>query len=692
MSNKSDFLASALDDVGDIIPTAKSSPNKDDDLSPPNFDRFLGRKTTATETPAPPRPSIGNKVDKKPGLSYPPPPVHHHQQPLPIPHHTPLGMPRYFPGHQQQYMNQSIAATNTTGIPQYTKQQLIIQPAVDMAKVSDTSKPLLKQESDMSALSNNSQQQYQEGSADAAAAASRNSSLTNSIQTESSPLPHPSELYARQRSSLSSAASALSQQLANRQKTDKAVEVHHNNTIIARFRTQTECARYLRATPEAVSYHCSKGGGTCNGLEIKPLNADQQRFGLEQQLALGNNTPYYGLFNGATQYRPAKRPQLKPETVAILKEWLLSPEHMDNPYPNQGESEMLMEQTGLDKTQLKHWFNNARKRILKPLLKNGGLKRGTRNNYDTTTLTTTNAGSSEKRKRGSIVGSGGIGSNEPPTVHNKKKSKKRRSEGEDSLLTNPSSNLTSSQMQQNQQQYFHQGQGLNQYDHLMASQFNAMNNMSQGGMMGGNAYDHDPVSNMLMSQPQMNPMMVAGYGGRGWGYPPAAGANNSNGMYNNVLAQGGNIYGNNALATQAPLHLPSKKKNQVNTAAPLTTGAAAPGDTGGATTDRSQAVFKQQVATMAMTEASNAFKDMEDAFAQAKAILAQCQNNENDPRYMEANDHAKKCQSVAMFKLKVSQRASEEAATAYDSYHEELTDELKDGGGGDGGKKSYYIS
>ena len=597
-------------------------------------------------------------------------------------------------------MNQSIAATNTTGIPQYTKQQLIIQPAVDtMAKVSDTSKPLLKQESDMSALSGNSHQQYQEGSADAAAVASRNNSLTNSIQTESSPLPHPSELYARQRSSLSSAASALSQQLANRQKTDKAVEVHHNNTIIARFRTQTECARYLRATPEAVSYHCSKGGGTCNGLEIKPLNADQQRFGLEQQLATGNNTPYYGLFNGATQNRPAKRPQLKPETVAILKEWLLSPEHMDNPYPNQGESEMLMEQTGLDKTQLKHWFNNARKRILKPLLKNGGLKRGTRNNYDTTTLTTTNAGSPEKRKRGSIVGSGGVGSNEPPTVHNKKKSKKRRSDTgeEDSLLTNPSTNLTSSQMQQqnNQQQYFNQGeqgQGMSQYDHLMASQFNAMNNMSQGGMMmGGNAYGHDPVSNMLMSQPQggMNPMMMAGYGGMGgWGYPSAASANNSNGMYNNVLAQGGNIYGSNATSMQAPLPLPSKKKNQGNTAAPLTTGAAAPGDTGGANnTDRSQAVFKQQVATMAMTEASNAFKDMEDAFAQAKAILAQCQNNENDPRYMEANDHAKKCQSVAMFKLKVSQRASEEAATAYDSYHEELTDELKDGGGGDGGKK-----
>ena len=350
---------------------------------------------------------------------------------------------------------------------------------------------------------------------------------------------------------------------------------------------------------------------------------------------------------------------------------------MDNPYPNQGESEMLMEQTGLDKTQLKHWFNNARKRILKPLLKNGGLKRAVR---DATALT--NAGSSDKRKRGSIVGSGGVvGPNDAPTVHNKKKSKKRRSDGEDSLLSHAtdkmSYNLTSSQMKQQnqQQQYIHQGQqgqGMSQYDHLMASQFNAMNNMSQGGMMGGNAYGHDPVSNMLMSQSQMNPMMMAGYGGgMGW-YPPAAGANNSNEMYN-VLAQGGNIYGNNAMATQqAPLPLPSKKKNQANLSSTLT--GSAPGDGGGATTDKSQAVFKQQVATMAMTEASNAFKDMEDAFAQANAILAQCQNNENDPRVMEANDHAKKCQSVAMFKLKVSQRASEEAATAYNSYHGELTD------------------
>ena len=51
--------------------------------------------------------------------------------------------------------------------------------------------------------------------------------------------------------------------------------------------------------------------------------------------------------------------------MKILKEWLLSPEHVENPYPNQLEMSELEQKTGLDKAQVKHWFNNARKRILK---------------------------------------------------------------------------------------------------------------------------------------------------------------------------------------------------------------------------------------------------------------------------------------------------------------------------------------
>ena len=113
---------------------------------------------------------------------------------------------------------------------------------------------------------------------------------------------------------------------------------------------------------------------------------------------------------------------------------------------------------------------------------------------------------------------------------------------------------------------------------------------------------------------------------------------------------------------------------------------------------RSNAVFKQQVATMAMNEASTAFKDMEDAFAHAKGVLAASrtqhpsrrrssngmdngENPEDDPMVLKANARAKKCQSVAMFKLKVSQRASEEAATAYDGY-QRMVDGMEGGGGG----------
>ena len=91
-----------------------------------------------------------------------------------------------------------------------------------------------------------------------------------------------------------------------------------------------------------------------------------------------------------------------------------------------------------------------------------------------------------------------------------------------------------------------------------------------------------------------------------------------------------------------------------------------------------------------MNEASAAFKEMEDAVARAKDIFSRGRkrrrsdvdgtaDDDEDQLLLEANAHAKKCQSVAMFKLKVSQRASEEAATAYNAY------ERLQGGDGGGG-------
>lgn len=51
--------------------------------------------------------------------------------------------------------------------------------------------------------------------------------------------------------------------------------------------------------------------------------------------------------------------------TAILKEWILSPEHFAFPYPTEVEKEMLMEKTGINRKQLKYWFTNARRRLWK---------------------------------------------------------------------------------------------------------------------------------------------------------------------------------------------------------------------------------------------------------------------------------------------------------------------------------------
>lgn len=63
------------------------------------------------------------------------------------------------------------------------------------------------------------------------------------------------------------------------------------------------------------------------------------------------------------------RRELPAGAVATLKAWLLSPEHFTHPYPTPQDQIMLMQQTGIDKKQLKNWFTNARRRIWKPMLK-----------------------------------------------------------------------------------------------------------------------------------------------------------------------------------------------------------------------------------------------------------------------------------------------------------------------------------
>jgi hypothetical protein len=52
------------------------------------------------------------------------------------------------------------------------------------------------------------------------------------------------------------------------------------------------------------------------------------------------------------------------DVIGLLKAWMLSDQHKDNPYPAEQEKLELMEATGLDRKQLCNWFVNARKIIM----------------------------------------------------------------------------------------------------------------------------------------------------------------------------------------------------------------------------------------------------------------------------------------------------------------------------------------
>lgn len=55
--------------------------------------------------------------------------------------------------------------------------------------------------------------------------------------------------------------------------------------------------------------------------------------------------------------------ELPAEATNILKQWLFSPEHFNNPYPTHDETTALAARTCLERTQVKNWFVNARRRI-----------------------------------------------------------------------------------------------------------------------------------------------------------------------------------------------------------------------------------------------------------------------------------------------------------------------------------------
>eukprot|EP00956_Cyclotella_meneghiniana_P033645 scaffold97993_cov82-Cyclotella_meneghiniana.AAC.1 len=373
----------------------------------------------------------------------------------------------------------------------------------------------------------------------------------------------------------------------------KNVDVLYKGTLIARFLTQTECATYLHATPEAISYHCSKGGGVCNGLTIRPCQSTSESLA-------------YGLFEGAEKYRPKGRPQLSKEAVKILKEWLLSPEHVENPYPNQLEMSELEQKTGLDKAQVKHWFNNARKRILKPMLAEHTVDPEGRNKYKNKRIkksNATNAAKNQPRDKGSstiqapsslfgnVVGLGG-----DPSL--------------DALRANPLGNHL-----ENNGFYGQVSSGMNFCS-------------GQGSGLSGPPLHLQPANPFGVST-QLNGYGIAG---------------DIDFFHFGTETGGGSRLSNEQEDAERSLE-----------------------------SARTNAAFKQQVAAMAMDEANIAFQETDVAYTRARELFAGstlAKPEEEDLAVIEANAVAKRCQSVAAFKLKVSQRANEEAAKAYASYQQ----------------------
>eukprot|EP00585_Thalassiosira_rotula_P001986 CAMPEP_0196142660 /NCGR_PEP_ID=MMETSP0910-20130528/12028_1 /TAXON_ID=49265 /ORGANISM="Thalassiosira rotula, Strain GSO102" /LENGTH=552 /DNA_ID=CAMNT_0041404001 /DNA_START=79 /DNA_END=1740 /DNA_ORIENTATION=- len=64
-----------------------------------------------------------------------------------------------------------------------------------------------------------------------------------------------------------------------------------------------------------------------------------------------------------------ERKMLSEQTKDYLKNWMMSPEHCDHPYPTPEEKAVIMVDTGINFTELNNWFVNNRKRFWQNVVK-----------------------------------------------------------------------------------------------------------------------------------------------------------------------------------------------------------------------------------------------------------------------------------------------------------------------------------
>ena len=92
--------------------------------------------------------------------------------------------------------------------------------------------------------------------------------------------------------------------------------------------------------------------------EVVPITTDKEN---KTQVPPLPNTSVVVVLRMEKQHRP-----LLMEAVAIIKAWFFSPDHAAHLYPTKPEKVRLLQQTGIDKTQLSDWLRNTHKRIWEP--------------------------------------------------------------------------------------------------------------------------------------------------------------------------------------------------------------------------------------------------------------------------------------------------------------------------------------
>ena len=114
----------------------------------------------------------------------------------------------------------------------------------------------------------------------------------------------------------------------------------------------------------AIATNATAAAGTAEEEEEDPSSSETEDEDLAEYVSM-NTDPTM------TTHRRRRPRELPTAAVTLLKAWFFAPENVTHPYPTPAEQILLRQQTGLEKTQLKNWFVNARRRIWKPVLTTG---------------------------------------------------------------------------------------------------------------------------------------------------------------------------------------------------------------------------------------------------------------------------------------------------------------------------------